>query len=470
MRSSTNPPTVSPMSKGAALLLAILAAWAAPTAAQQRGTIELGVFTQRTAFDQLTTLTFGTAPGLGGSVGVFVAPNLSLEAGSSYTWTHPSQPPRVRATWIPLRARAVYGIPVTEQFTPIAGLGIVRNGYSDAVRGSDTGVSALVGFKTYLRDNVTFRSDLHLDRVGTPFNAGETVAGATVGRHTNWSFTAGISVEVGNGRFRDADGDLVRDRDDLCPETPLGVGVDAVGCRLDEDGDTVFDEDDLCPATPPGVGVDAVGCRMDGDRDGVFDEDDLCPGTPVGVGVNAVGCRLDGDRDGVFDEDDLCPATPLGVGVDGFGCRLDGDRDGVFDEDDRCPDSAPGVTVDEVGCEILFEEEEIVIVLEGVTFETSSAELTEEARVVLDRVAGALVANPEIRVRVNGHTDSTGSRAYNLTLSQRRAESVAAYLTERGVAADRTEARGFGPDEPVATNDTPEGRALNRRVELERIG
>jgi len=437
--------------------------------AQLPGTLQVGVFGQRTAFDEATTLTFGTAPGLGGLLGIYVFPNLALEAGTSFTWTHPAAPPRVRATWVPIRARAVYHLPVTETFYPMVGVGLVRNGYSDAVRGSDTGLSALVGFKTYVRDRLAFRSDLQIDQVGAPFNEGDIVGGTSVSSHLNWNLTAGVSLDVGAGRFKDTDGDGVRDRSDLCPNTPPGVSVDVDGCRLDKDRDGVFDEDDMCPLTPPGARVDAVGCRVDGDRDGVFDEDDRCLRTPAGVTVDTVGCAVDTDRDGVADYQDQCAGTPLGVRVDGVGCRLDGDGDGVFDEDDRCPNTAPGIEVDGEGCQILFEAEAVVLVLEGVTFETASADLTSEARAILDGIASALVANPDIRVRVNGHTDSTGNRAYNLTLSQNRAESVVTYLTSAGVADDRMEARGFGPDEPVDTNETSEGRQANRRVELERI-
>jgi OOP family OmpA-OmpF porin len=109
------------------------------------------------------------------------------------------------------------------------------------------------------------------------------------------------------------------------------------------------------------------------------------------------------------------------------------------------------------------------LVLEGVNFETGSAILTPGARQVLDRVATSLVGNPGIRVEVSGHTDNTGSRNFNVSLSQSRAESVMEYLVGQGVAENRMEARGFGPDRQVATNDTAEGRAMNRRVELRRI-
>jgi len=451
--------------------MALVAAFALSPAveAQQAGTIEVGLFGQRTAFDQSTTLAFGTAPGFGGLVGMYVLENIALEAATSFTWTHPAAPPRVRATWAPLRLRATWHIPASETFYPIVGLGIVRNGYGDAVTGSDVGMGAIVGFKTYVEERVAFRAAGHLDRISSPFNEGDAVGGSTVSAHTNWNLTAGVSIDLGKGRFRDSDLDGVRDRADMCPATPAGVSVDAVGCRVDSDGDLVWDEDDDCPLTPRGVAVDRRGCRLDGDMDRVFDEDDVCPMTPAGVAVDGVGCALDTDADRVPDYLDECAATPLGVSVDAVGCRVDSDADGVWNEDDRCPGTAPGIEVDPEGCQILFEEEAVVLVLEGVTFETASADLTPEALSVLQGIAAALVANPEIRVRVNGHTDSTGSRPYNVTLSQNRAESVVAYLTAQGVDATRLVARGFGPDQPVATNDTPEGRQENRRVELERI-
>ena len=86
---------------------------------------------------------------------------------------------------------------------------------------------------------------------------------------------------------------------------------------------------------------------------------------------------------------------------------------------------------------------------------------------VLDRRLRAI--RPDLEVRVSGHTDSTGPRDFNMRLSQERAESVMRYLAGRGVAADRMVALGYGPDRPVADNRTAAGRAMNRRVELERI-
>jgi outer membrane protein OmpA-like peptidoglycan-associated protein len=358
---------------------------------------------------------------------------------------------------------------VTDDFYPLVGLGLVHNGYSGAVSGSDTGASGLLGLKTYFSERWAFRADVSLDMVSTAFNEGSDVNGTPVSGHLNWSFTGGVSMDIGPGRYRDADGDAVHDRADLCPETPTGVSVDEAGCRLDEDADRVWDEDDLCPLTPDGVAVDEVGCRVDADHDGVFDEDDACPATPAGVTVGTTGCPIDTDRDRVPDHLDECADTPFGVSVDGTGCRVDTDADGVWDEDDLCPGTATGTAVDPTGCAILFEEERAVLVLQGVNFGSWSSELNDEARAILNEVADALVANPDVRIRVNGHTDSTGTRGENVRLSQERADAVMDYLIERGVTPDRLEAQGFGPDMPIATNDTAEGRQENRRVELERI-
>ena len=319
-----------------------------------------------------------------------------------------------------------------------------------------------------MTESVAFRTDVSYDRVPSPFNEGTPYGDGVVDRHDNWMITGGFSLGLG-GTPRDADQDGVPDRDDDCLATPFDVAVDAAGCGVDSDGDSVFDEADRCPSTPSGVAVDRTGCRIDSDGDGVFDEEDQCERTPAGATVDASGCRVDSDGDGVYDEDDRCAATPAGSEVDERGCRRDGDGDGVYDADDACPASPRGSDVDERGCPVLFEADETSLVLEGVNFETSSANLTTEATTVLDRVAEALNANADVRVRVVGHTDASGSRSFNVDLSQARAEAVAAYLTSRGVAADRMEATGLGPDRPIADNDTAEGRRMNRRVELERI-
>jgi outer membrane protein OmpA-like peptidoglycan-associated protein len=150
--------------------------------------------------------------------------------------------------------------------------------------------------------------------------------------------------------IQDTDQDGVPDKDDACPNTPLGATVDARGCPLDSDHDGVPDGIDKCPDTPAGATVDATGCPTDSDHDGVPDGIDKCPDTPTGVSVDAAGCAIDSDHDGVPDGIDKCPDTPAGATVDATGCPTDSDHDGVPDGIDKCPDTPAGATVDATGC------------------------------------------------------------------------------------------------------------------------
>ncbi|WP_106478268.1 OmpA family protein [Phytohalomonas tamaricis] len=201
----------------------------------------------------------------------------------------------------------------------------------------------------------------------------------------------------------------------------------------------------------------------DSDNDGVPDDRDQCPGTPAGVAVDASGCPLDTDGDGVADYLDQCPGTPAGVEVDSKGCPLDSDADGVPDFKDQCPNTPAGTKVNALGCPAN-------LVLRDVNFKFDSAELTGNAEQILNGVADKLAANENVRVRLEGHTDSVGSEQYNQQLSQRRADAVKNYLASHGVDASRIETKGFGESRPVASNDTAEGRAQNRRTEVVPLG
>jgi outer membrane protein OmpA-like peptidoglycan-associated protein len=117
----------------------------------------------------------------------------------------------------------------------------------------------------------------------------------------------------------------------------------------------------------------------------------------------------------------------------------------------------------------LFEKGQETLVLEGVHFEFNSANLTQESYAILDHVAAQLRDNPKVRVEIQGHTDEVGTQEYNMDLSQRRAESVRDYLASKGVKEDRLVPKGYGATRPVASNQTDEGRAKNRRVELKKL-
>jgi OOP family OmpA-OmpF porin len=137
----------------------------------------------------------------------------------------------------------------------------------------------------------------------------------------------------------------------------------------------------------------------------------------------------------------------------------DSDHDGVPDSIDKCPDTPAGVQVDATGCPLKGS-----ITLQGVTFEHNSAQLTVTSHPPLDAMADGLKKHPRVKVDVQGYTDSTGSPAYNIKLSQRRADAVRSYLVDSGVSADQLQTHGFGQAQPVASNATAEGRAKNRRV------
>lgn len=219
----------------------------------------------------------------------------------------------------------------------------------------------------------------------------------------------------------------------------------------DSDNDGVNDDADACPNTPAGVDVDSRGCEVDSDGDGVLDSKDDCPNTPAGQPVDRNGCSLDGDGDGVLNDTDQCPNTPEGEEVLADGCALTGD----------CRTPKPGQKIDENGCAVTT-----AVVLRGVNFDLDAVRLTPNAKAILDQVGDALLSITSVDVEIGGHTDSQGSEAYNQKLSRERAQAVKDYLVDRGVDPIRMTVEGYGESQPVAPNDTFEGRALNRRVEL----
>jgi OOP family OmpA-OmpF porin len=134
----------------------------------------------------------------------------------------------------------------------------------------------------------------------------------------------------------------------------------------------------------------------------------------------------------------------------------DSDGDGVYDNTDQCPDTPKGATVDKRGCWVLT----------GVTFDTSKWEIKSRFYPILNSVFTILQNNPNLKLEIEGHTDSRGSAEYNQRLSDNRARAVMDYLVARGIASNRLSARGYGFERPAASNATAAGRAQNRRVEL----
>jgi OOP family OmpA-OmpF porin len=143
---------------------------------------------------------------------------------------------------------------------------------------------------------------------------------------------------------------------------------------------------------------------------------------------------------------------------------VDSDNDGVPDQNDACPGTLAGLATDNRGC---ASQSPQVVRLEGVNFELNSATLTADAREILLRVADALRGEATLRAEIAGHTDSSGSDAYNQRLSQQRAESVLEFLANQGIDRSRLVARGYGETRPVTDNGTEAGRERNRRVEFQ---
>ena len=174
------------------------------------------------------------------------------------------------------------------------------------------------------------------------------------------------------------------------------------------------------------------------------------------VQVVQVITPTDSDGDGVPDDRDKCPDTPAGVRVDADGCPIDTDGDGVPDYLDKCPGTPAGAKVNPMGCwvlgDLLFDFDKAII---------KSAGYSE-----LNKVVDVLNENPNMKVVLQGHTDSIGSKVYNQGLSLRRAKAVKTYLVNKGVTAGRLKCEGYGETMPAASNKTEFGRSLNRRVQL----
>ena len=213
----------------------------------------------------------------------------------------------------------------------------------------------------------------------------------------------------------------------------------------------------------PGRGLLDTPCPVppaDSDGDGVTDDKDKCPDTPAGRKVNADGCELDRDGDGIVDGDDACPdvyaKTPNG-----------------------CPEPvaatppaetlAPPAGGYAAGSATEAADIPRRLVLEGVNFDFDKATLRQADRDIIDQNAADLKEWGDVKVEISGHTDSIGSDRYNMGLSLRRANSVRNYLISKGIAAERLVTKGYGEAQPIADNETEEGRFKNRRVELNQI-
>ncbi len=288
----------------------------------------------------------------------------------------------------------------------------------------------------------------------------------------------------------DNDGDGVPDASDKCPndpETKNGLD-DQDGCPdeiPDRDNDGVADSEDKCPDDGGTTVVrrkgDFYGCP-DRDRDGVPDKADKCPDEPEDTDgfQDEDGCPdPDNDADGVPDQSDECPdQKEVMNGVkDEDGCPddlPDRDHDGINDSLDQCPDAPEtynGVRDDDGcpdGAALVEATGDALKIKDVINFAKDSDQIVgKRSFTILDAVAALMQHHPELfQIEVSGHTDDRGDHDHNVDLSKRRAETVVAYLHEKGVDTKRLTAAGFGPDKPIGDNKRDAGRAKNRRVEF----
>ncbi|MFB6350381.1 MAG: OmpA family protein [Bradymonadaceae bacterium] len=249
----------------------------------------------------------------------------------------------------------------------------------------------------------------------------------------------------------------------------------------DQDGDGLKDNEDECPLDPEDFEgfEDKDGCPdKDNDQDKRPDDNDVCPNVAEDVDSfeDDDGCPdKDNDSDGLADINDQCQSKP--EDFDGFqdqdGCPdNDNDDDGIADTLDHCPGEAEDYDgdVDDDGCpeerkRVKVTKERIEL-NEKVHFAYDKAKIQQKSYPLLNEVAKVLKSNAEIKVRIEGHTDSRGGDEYNRKLSQQRAQSVVDYLTNQGIDQTRLNAKGFGEKRPIESNSTEAGRAANRRVEI----
>ncbi len=235
--------------------------------------------------------------------------------------------------------------------------------------------------------------------------------------------------------------------------------------KADTDGDGLNDSEELNKyRTDP--------LKADTDGDGLADGEEV-------EKYNTDPSKADTDRDGFSDglEVNKYHTDPLKADTDGDGLtdsdeviryhldplKLDTDRGSVNDGKEVARGTDPLNPEDDVV------KLEAPIVLEGVNFAVNSAVLTSESEQTLQKALTTLKTNPDIHVEIRGYTDNTGGRSLNIKLSQKRAESVKNWLVNHGADQDKIAAVGMGPDNPIASNNTPEGKMKNRRIEFVRV-
>jgi outer membrane protein OmpA-like peptidoglycan-associated protein len=261
-----------------------------------------------------------------------------------------------------------------------------------------------------------------------------------------YHYSVGISFGLGDG---DTDSDGVKDSVDACIDVP---GLPALDGCPDDDNDGIRNSEDACPLV---AGLAAFNGCPDTDGDGIIDSADNCPEV---AGVSALKGCPDADSDGITDSDDLCP-NASGIKVLN-GCP-DADADNVADKDDKCPTVAGPASNN--GCP---ENPLSGLSNLSVSFDVAKSTISDDNSIVLNKVLAILNSNASASILISGHTDNSGAEKFNEKLSMQRATEVKNYLVQNGIDQSRLSAVGLGELSPKASNDSLEGRGINRRVEF----
>lgn len=253
--------------------------------------------------------------------------------------------------------------------------------------------------------------------------------------------------------------------------------------KRDLDNDGIVDDKDLCPNLFGNI--ETQGCP-DNDADGVANSEDLCPDNFGSAKLR--GCP-DSDKDGTPDKFDQCPKLP--GAVKDKGCPFqDRDKDGIADNLDKCPKQAG--PLDNAGCpkaksnrkptpQAATQKQNILernnsikekvrndlkALASRIHFNPGTASLTLNAKSALNAIVQLMNTQRNMKFHIAGHTDSMGSSKHNLLLSEKRATIIKSYLIAQGVDSARLSSQGYGEDNPIADNNTADGRSQNRRVEI----
>jgi OOP family OmpA-OmpF porin len=374
-------------------------------------------------------------PELGARLAVLPWTFLGVEAEGMAGPTRTANTDKSAGLWS-IRGHLLLQIP-GKTFTPFALFGGGALGAGSRPTGSDVdpamhfGLGAKLAFDDFVGARLDLRdviSAKHSPDTGDNVHNPEVLLGLTFNLdfHTQPKPAAAVA---------DADKDGVEDSADHCPDV---AGPAPTGCPppKDSDQDGFIDDKDACPNEK---GEAPVGCpNRDRDHDCVDEPADKCPDV---AGIQPDGCPdPDPDRDGVLGAQDKCPAEQ--------------ETKNGFEDQDGCPDTLPEKVKKFSG------------VIAGIEFDLGKATIRPGSTPVLTEAAGVLKEFPAMRVAISGHTDNVGDAKKNVDLSKQRADSVKAFLVSQGVAAERIDTRGAGPDEPIADNKTAPGRQKNRRIEF----